>query len=241
MRALGDDLIHQPWFEWTREGRAAIRGARMIFAALLGLAFGFVGSIPIAGPISALVLKRGLAHRYASAALIGVGGALAEGIYAFLAFWGFSSYLTVYPWIEPVSRCVAAIILAGLGISFIRYHGAKEVVEKRDPSLPRSFGIGFTITLLNPTLLATWAATTTAVYSSSLFTITPAHALPFAAGATTGIATWFVLFSLLMKRYKSRFQPTTLEKIVRGVGVALLGLSLWFGYRFVEYFLVKHS
>jgi hypothetical protein len=59
----------------------------VLVTALLGLAFGFVGSIPVAGPISALVLYRGLDRRYKAATFIGVGGAVAEGAYAFLSFF----------------------------------------------------------------------------------------------------------------------------------------------------------
>jgi threonine/homoserine/homoserine lactone efflux protein len=209
----------------------------MLVAAVLGLAFGFVGSIPIAGPISALVLSRGLSKRYTSAAMIGLGGALAEGLYAFLAFFGFSKYLAPYPWIEPVSRGVAAAILVGLGISFMRYDGAKKAEERKADSASQSFLLGLTVTLVNPTLIATWTATTTAVHSTSLLATTPEAALPFALGATVGIGGWFSLFVVIMKRYDSRFRPATLEKIVRGIGVAILGLGLWFAWRFVDYLL----
>ncbi len=207
----------------------------MLVVALLGLAFGFLGSVPIAGPISALVLQRGLDHRYANAALIGIGGALAEGVYAFLAFFGFSKYLAPYPWIEPVSRAVAAAILIGLGISFMRYKGARSADDKPAASMPQSFFLGLTVTLLNPTLIATWTATTTAVHSTNLVVMTPDDALPFALGATLGIGSWFSLFVLIMKRYKERFHPETLEKIIRVIGVFILGLGLWFGWRFVDY------
>lgn len=213
----------------------------MLVAALLGLTFGFVGSIPIAGPISALVLQRGLAERYMSAALIGIGGALAEGLYAFLAFFGFSKYLAPYPWIEPVSRGVAAAILVGLGISFMRYDGARKAEERKADSATQSFFLGLSVTLVNPTLIATWTATTTAVHSTNLMQTTPEAALPFALGATVGIGGWFSLFALIMKRYGSRFSPKTLERIVRAIGFAILGLGLWFAWRFVDFLLHRPS
>ena len=72
-------------------------------------------------PISALVLHRGLNRRYTSAIWIGWGGALAEGLYALVTYFGFAKYLTRYPWIDTASRGLAAVILIGLGISFMRY------------------------------------------------------------------------------------------------------------------------
>jgi threonine/homoserine/homoserine lactone efflux protein len=69
----------------------------VLVAAIIGFCFGFFGSIPIAGPIAALVLQRGLVGRFRAGALIGAGAAFAEAGYAFMAFWGFSTFLEVPP------------------------------------------------------------------------------------------------------------------------------------------------
>ncbi|MBL8740814.1 MAG: LysE family transporter [Myxococcales bacterium] len=208
----------------------------MFVALLIGFCFGFFGSIPVAGPIAALVLSRGLTGRFTSAALIGVGGAVAEALYAFLAFWGFSTYLTRYPWIDPVSRSVAAVILVGLGISFTRYHGAREAPKKEADSHAKSVMLGFSITALNPTLIATWTAATTTLYSADIVRLEPGSALPFALGALLGIGGWFSLLTALLRRYRGRFDQKKLELFVRGIGVLILLLGLWFGYKAVRYF-----
>jgi threonine/homoserine/homoserine lactone efflux protein len=209
---------------------------RMLVALLIGFCFGFFGSIPVAGPIAALVLSRGLTGRFTSAVLIGVGGAVAEALYAFLAFWGFSTYLTKYPWIDPVSRSVAAVILVGLGISFTRYHGAAAAPKKEADSHAKSVMLGFSITALNPTLIATWTAATTTLYSADLVRLEPGSALPFACGALIGICGWFGLLTGLLRRYKGRFDQKKLELFVRGIGVLILLLGLWFGYKAIRYF-----
>ena len=54
----------------------------MALAALLGFAFGWVGSIPVAGPVSALVVARGLEGRFSSGVWIAIGGGLVEALYA---------------------------------------------------------------------------------------------------------------------------------------------------------------
>ena len=82
----------------------------MLIAFVVGFLFGFIGSIPVAGPISALVFSRGIQGRFRSGVFISLGGGVAEALYSFLAFWGFSSYLTRYPFIVPVSRAAAAAI-----------------------------------------------------------------------------------------------------------------------------------
>lgn len=211
----------------------------MLAALLIGFAFGFFGSIPVAGPIAALVLKRGIDGRYRSAALIGVSAALAEAIYAFLSFWGFSSFLKPYPFVEPLSKGVAAVILIGLGISFARYRVVQKTDDEkpRDTSTWRSLALGFTITALNPTLIATWTAATTTLYSTGLVELAPREALPFALGSFVGIAGWFGAFTYVLKRYAGKFKPVWLERGVRVIGVLLIGLGGFFGYRLVVYLL----
>lgn len=201
---------------------------------VVGLLCGFLGSIPVAGPISALVLHRGLSRRYASAVWIGWGGAIAEGLYALVTFFGFAKYLTKYPWIDTASRGLAAVILFALGISFMRYKTkTSEEPEKKADSALQSFGLGFTITALNPTLIATWAAMAVMLASAGM-EMTPIDAVPFSAGAVVGIGGWFSAFVWILRRYGERFRPKTLERVVRTIGLAVVGLSVWFVVRFIQ-------
>src|SRR5262245_53913221 len=128
----------------------------LVAAALLGFAFGFVGSIPIAGPIAALVFHRGLGDRARSALYLGSGAALVEGGYAYLAFRGFSEVLTRYTWIEPACRIAAAVVLTGLGLRFAR-GGHADAIDRAPPDpgdgTKRSFLLGAAITALNPALI----------------------------------------------------------------------------------------
>jgi threonine/homoserine/homoserine lactone efflux protein len=208
----------------------------VIAAALIGFAFGFFGSVPIAGPIAALVLQRGLTGRYKDGAAIGLGCAVAEAGYAFLAWWGFSTFLAAYPIVEPLSRLLAALILFGLGISFARYRGPT-LTDERPPaqSTSRSLLLGFSITALNPTLIATWSAATTTLYSTGLIAADPINGLPFASGTFGGIAGWFLLLTYLLKRYGARFRRETMDLTVRAVGWLIVLLSLFFAYRFVSF------
>ena len=201
---------------------------------VVGLVFGFLGSIPVAGPISALVLHRGLNRRYASAIWVGWGGALAEGLYALVTFFGFAKYLAQYPWIDTVSRGLAAVILIGLGISFMRYKTKTgEEPQKKADSALQSFGVGFTITALNPTLIATWSAMAVMLASFGM-AMTPIDAVPFSIGATIGIGGWFSAFVWILRRYGERFKARTLERVVRIIGVAVAGLGVWFVVRFIQ-------
>lgn len=193
--------------------------------------------MPVAGPIAVLVLSRGLQGRFRSGANIAVGGALAEAVYACLAFWGFSTLLVEHGWIEPASRGAAALILLALGVHFTFHPPPPGDPTPTAPEggLKRSFLLGFSIAALNPTLMATWSAAVTTLYSTTLVSFDAGHALPFALGAGAGIAGWFLVFLLLIRRFRSRFRVTTLDRVVRVTGLFLMGTGLVFAVRFVIY------
>src|ERR1700733_6137635 len=92
----------------------------MLSAALIGFGLGFFGSMPVAGPIAVIVFGQGLEDRARNGLYLACGAAIAESVYAYLAFWGFSAFLTRYPWIEPTSRVAAAVLLTALGVHFYR-------------------------------------------------------------------------------------------------------------------------
>lgn len=211
----------------------------MLFAALTGFVFGFVGSMPIAGPIAILVFGRGIEDRTRSGLYLAAGAAIAESAYAYLAFWGFSAFLARYAFIEPVSRAAAAIILTGLGLHLAR--------KRTDPDAPapapdssvgnkRSFMLGFTITALNPTLIATWTAAVTTVYSLHIVEFDSGGALPFSIGACAGITSWFAILLSLLHRFRARFSAASLARTLRVMGYLLIGLGAAFAVRFVHHF-----
>lgn len=211
----------------------------MLTVALLGFVFGFIGSMPVAGPIAVLVFGRGLEGRLRSGVYLAVGAAIAESVYAYFAYWGFSSLLSHHGWIEPVTRTVAAVLLIGLGLHFT--FGRKKsqdvdpglVEQKKNAGNKRSFLLGFTITALNPALIATWSAAVTTLHSFDAVDFAPEHALPFSVGVLFGIAVWFSILLVILGRFRGRFQRTTLDKMVRAMGVFLILLGLYFGLKLV--------
>ena len=210
----------------------------MLTALLIGFVFGFIGSMPVAGPIAILVFGRGLQNRARSGVYLAVGSAIAESVYAYLAFWGFSALLAQYPWIEQVSRGVAAVILTALGLRFaLARPGPTD-----EPQLPiqnagnkRSFLLGMTITALNPTLMVTWGMAVTALHSFNLVSFDAVRALPFSLGVWMGISAWFTVLLLLLARFKDRFHRSTLENAVRAMGLLLTVLGLAFAVKFFMY------
>ena len=205
----------------------------MVIAALMGLLFGFVGSIPMAGPIWALVFSRALQGRTREGFTIAVGCALAEAIYAGLALWGIAELLEKFSWIETLSNGLAAVILLALGVLFVR-HRAEAASEPRASAHPgRGLLMGFTITVLNPTLIATWSAASAMLLSTGLVELRSQHAIPFGLGALAGIVLWFAILLRLVGQLKERFSYTHLAVANRAMGVCLLVGAFWFGWQVI--------
>jgi threonine/homoserine/homoserine lactone efflux protein len=192
-----------------------------------GFALGFLGSIPVAGPIALLVFSLILDGRYRRAVFVAVGAAVAEGVYAFLAFWGASEFLAGHPGLVPFSRGFAAVILAAIGIALIRRRPAAAPPLKRSWPTGGLF-LGFAITAVNPTLIGTWTAAVTMLFSTGLLEFTPASAIPFGLAAMGGIVAWFALLVVVGRRFLERFQRETLNRVVRVMGVLALLAALGF-------------
>jgi threonine/homoserine/homoserine lactone efflux protein len=212
----------------------------MFAALLIGFIFGFVGSMPVAGPVSILVFGRGLQDRQHSAVYLAAGSALAESVYAYFAFWGFGALLASNPWLEPISRGAAAVILTALGLRFALKRNA-DTAEQTGQSASsgghkRNFLLGITITALNPTLMATWGAAVTTLHSFDFVSFESSRALPFSIGVFLGITGWFALLLWILSRFKGRFRRSTLDRTVRAMGWVLTALGIFFAVRFVTYF-----
>jgi threonine/homoserine/homoserine lactone efflux protein len=201
----------------------------MLLPLLIGFACGYLGSMPVAGPISVLVLHLGLAHDSRHALFVAAGGALAEGLYALLAFWGLSTVLASYPMVLPASRLVGAALLLALGLVMllVRARAAAPRPEQPRRGNKRSFALGFLITAINPTLIITWTTAVAALEASGALVMDRAQAPPFAAAVCCGIVAWFLTLLWLVGRWRSRVSPQALERFKRVMGAVLVVTGGW--------------
>ena len=207
----------------------------MIVALVVGFVLAFIGSIPIAGPIAVAVLSMALDHRSRSALFIATGAAFAEAIYAFLAFWGFSAALERFPSLLPATHLFGCGLLIALGIYLaVRRPASKATAQSKEQSRalgPRTLLLGFSLTLVNPTLIVTWTAAVSAVHSSDLLRLDARDAFPFALGVCGGIIAWFSVMLALIAKFRERFAPGRRNTVVRATGIGLATLGAVFVVR----------
>jgi threonine/homoserine/homoserine lactone efflux protein len=212
-----------------------------IAVSVVAFVFAFVGSLPMAGPVALLVVSNGAKRRYGDAIRIALGAAAAEGIYAFLAFWGFATFLARHALVLPISHGVTAVILCGLGARFLFFKLKEEDGKREEQEKSGRFWVGFSIAGLNPTLLATWGAVTTFLYARQLVQFTGLLAIPFGVFAAAGIAAWGFVMVALLKRFRDDLPRATLTWVVRAMGVLLVGVGVWSAVELGEYVAHPHA
>lgn len=202
----------------------------MLLALFLGFSAGLLTTVPLAGPASALIFSMALRGRRHQARFMALGAATAELTYANLAYFGFSRFLKDLPVLAQVSSIVAAIILTAVGLYFYKNQKLREIHESEDNAILvpwRSFLLGLGLGGGNLTLLATWTAALALIYSLNLFEITGTNFFLFSLSFAIGVVAWFFILVKLVQVYKSQFEASILDRILKGVGVFLMGLGLW--------------
>lgn len=191
---------------------------------------GAAGSIPLAGPITMIVLGFGLEGRIRQAGLVAVGSALPESLYAGLALWGFGALIEQFRWVGPASQAVAVLVLVGVGL-FLMLRPPRE----RNPSATASTDLegskrhlllGLSITILNPALILNWGAAVTMIYSLGLVEPKPHFAVPFGLGVGAGILSWFTVALYFLHRHHKRISPSLRVKLMKGMGGLLFTLGV---------------
>jgi threonine/homoserine/homoserine lactone efflux protein len=200
----------------------------IVLACVVAFTFGFVGSIPLAGPIAVLMLSRAAQRRFGEAFRVGVGAALAEGTYSGVAFWGFNTFLARNSRVEPISQAAAALVLSTLGVAFMFWK--PQATRDQQENAAGTVLLGFSVSALNPTLIITWSAAVAFLYSKGLGRGLPQlAAIPFGVSASAGIASEIACLIALLERYQGRVPQRVMTWIIRAMGLMLLGLGLWSG------------
>jgi threonine/homoserine/homoserine lactone efflux protein len=205
-----------------------------LLAILVGAVMGFVGSMPIAGPVAVLVLERGLVRRAREGLGVALGAAAAESIYSFLAFWGLGTVLHARPGILPVSRLVGAGVMITLGVylAFRKSRPPLPGAEKHETGhRRRGMVLGLSVTFLNPTIIASWTVVTATVHSTGWVMPGLASAIAFAAGVGAGIVAWFATLLHLLMRFQSGLRPQTVDRVLNVTGWLVVAIGVGIGVR----------
>lgn len=146
--------------------------------SIAGLLVGFIFSMPVAGPISVLIVSNALKGNLRYCYLLTIGASLSDFIYAFIAVFGLSRFYSAYKPLIPYLMILGAIFVGYMGYRIFKSKIDAEHIENK-VHLPKGSGGGFhtglLINFLNPTLFFGWL-------TSSFIVISIVSSLGFSTG-----------------------------------------------------------
>ena len=210
-----------------------------------GALCGFVVSVPV-GPVNLMVINQALRKGFWFAFLAGLGGIFAESIYASLMLAGHSSILDKPPVVLGM-RVVAVVVIALMGIRSLLTKPEKlelsaVTVERADQRWhhPRSFLLGFILTISNLMLLLLWATLAALLFAREWVQPDLANRTMCVLGVFCGGALWFFLLAFFVSRAHRRVKPKTLTMMVRVCGVVFLVFAAMLAYELFAPTSAKH-
>lgn len=210
----------------------------LLQSLIAGFVCGFVVAVPV-GPVNLTVINQALRRGFGTAFLVGIGAMFAETVYASLMLWGHSTILD-----DPRSRfalamrVIAVVVIAGMGIRYLlfkseRLDASEVAAEKLDERWhhPRSFFLGFALTISNLMLLVVWATVVTLLFAHEWVVPARASRVLCAVGVLLGGSAWFFLVAFFVSRAHRRVKSGTLTLLVRGCGVLFLVFAALLAYK----------
>ena len=203
---------------------------------IAGFICGFVVSVPV-GPVNLTVINQALRKGFGTAFLVGAGAIVAETLYAALMLWGHASILGI-PQVVLALRIVAVVVIAGLGIRYLlckpeRLDASEAVAEKVEERWrhPRSFFLGFALTISNLLLVVVWATLAAFLFAREWVVRVGLSRVLCVTGVFGGGIVWFFLLAFFVSRAHRRVKNQTLTVLVRGCGVVFLGFAALLAFK----------
>ena len=205
-----------------------------------GFLIGFVASIPL-GPIGVMCIQRTLCNSRRSGFVSGLGAALADSIFATVAFFSLSVVMSFVESNMVIVKVIGGITVIMVGMVIFLKNPVMQIRRNRagKGSLWSDFLSLFFVTLANPAFILIFLALFAAVGVSS-------SGLPFGQGALMllgvlcGASFWWFTLSSVISLFRHKIRPRHLLWINRisGALIVTLGaaaiLSIFVQYPFIH-------
>jgi threonine/homoserine/homoserine lactone efflux protein len=208
---------------------------------LIGVAAGALTGVPI-GPVNVAVIDAAYRHSFRRAIAVGMGGAVADALYAALGVLGVTPVLRTYPSVPPILYAVSGVVLLVYGFLTARSQpmtpASADGPKANEP--PREMWSGFTLglalILLNPAAIVTWVVIMGSFVEqiADLHDITPLNGIMCSLGVLVGSFGWFALVAYLTQKGKSVLGEKA-AWIPRVIGVALMVYAVYLIAKAVKY------
>jgi threonine/homoserine/homoserine lactone efflux protein len=207
----------------------------MFFA--IGVAAGALTGVPI-GPVNVAVIDAAYRHTMRRAIAVGLGGSIADGLYAGLGVMGVTPILRTYEGVEPVLFAVSGVVLLIYGFFTVRSQPVTPATQEPTASesvamrkeMREGFTVGAALIILNPAAVVTWVV----IMGSIIPDGTTAEGLSCTFGVMVGSFAWFALVAYLTQKGRQVLGEKA-AWIPRVVGFALMIYAVYLLSRAVKF------
>jgi arginine exporter protein ArgO len=204
---------------------------------IIGALIGILTGVPI-GPANVAVIDSAYRYNLLRALAVGLGGAVADALYALLGILGVGPLLERHPGVPPVLYTISGVVLIVYGALTTRSQPVKAVpsAKRMDTAAEghdvlAGFSLGVALIFLNPAAIVTWVV----IVGSYMSGVTQAEGLSAVIGIGAGSLSWFTAVGYLADHGKRVLGDKAIW-ITRIVGVLLIGYGVFSLGRGVYYF-----
>lgn len=190
---------------------------------------GFMVAIPV-GPVGVLLIQRSLAVSHLAGIATGLGAALADALFGYLAALGLVTLVEQLEVSKHFWRPLGSLALILVGVYFILQKPPKlEVEEVLSGRYQRRYWwdmvSSFFLTLLNPTTIIAFAAL---FVGSDLIPEDPRRIqyIEIALGIFAGSLVWWMILVAIAQPVKRKMSPLKVHRVMQGIGAVLIVLAL---------------
>lgn len=208
----------------------------MLTYFMIGAAIGAITGVPI-GPANVAVIDAAYRHNLLRAIAVGLGAAVADGLYALLGILGVGPMLEQHPNVPPILYGASGVVLVVYGILTIRSQpvraaadGVAAVTRTGGQHVWAGFGLGLALVVLNPAAIVTWVV----IVGSFMVGVSNVQGIAAVVGITVGSFAWFSFVAYLADHGKKLLGDKAIW-ITRIVGILLVGYGLFSLYRATHY------
>lgn len=191
---------------------------------LRGLIIGFSIAAPV-GPIGVLCMRRSLAEGRASGLVSGLGAATADAVYGAIAGFGLTFISSILVSQQIWLRLVGGLFLCYLGLKTFLAKPAEQAASAKGKGLLGAYASTFVLTLTNPMTILSFVAIFAGLgVASARGNYVSAGVL--VVGVFIGSALWWLLLSLGVSAFRTKFSLQGLRWMNRISGVVIMGFGL---------------
>lgn len=188
------------------------------------LIVGYVVAAPV-GPVNLVCIHRTLHNGRMNGFMAGVGGAIADGLFAVVAAFGLT---TISDWMlahDGWMRLFGGIFLVALGARTWFTTPKDRELKADEGSIPHAMAGTFLLTVTNPITILGFATVFASTGLAGDGTLTTATVT--VAGVFGGSVLWWLTLALLVGLLRGRLEARGLILINRISGAAIIGFGIW--------------